>query len=116
MRVQGSRDLTFPSMNGIPNSTDGHEAEENYNGIVHATFSHWQDRRHREENHLKHDPQQSNDIDNPSQCPSHCPARIIYIPAAMEERDGNRNAVGHSQRNDADGDEREEGRRGTKID
>lgn len=116
MKAPGSRDLTFPSMNGIPNSADSHEAEEHHNGIVHGSLSYRQYCRHREQNHLEHDPQQSNDVDNPPQRPSHRPAGIIHIPATVEEGDGDRNAVGHSQRNHADGDEREEGRRGTKVD
>lgn len=107
--IQETREIrTFPSIDGIPYGAENHEADENYDGVVHADRRDWQRRGHGEQDELEEDPSDGHHVDEGADRRTHGPARGVDFAAAVEQRDGDRDAVGHRQGYDADGDEGEE--------
>lgn len=94
--------LTFAGIHSIPYRAQRHEPEEDDNGVVHARCRNGQNRRHGEQDGLERDPQQRDHVYRPPDRLAQRPLGQVHIPAPVEQRDGDRDAVRDGEGDDTD--------------
>lgn len=102
-------------VDNVPDGSQDTEACPYHGGIIHAHWGDWKHAWHAEQEDLKRDPSDCDDVEDPTEFAA-VPPSVRYLPPAMQHTDNDGNGIAYRQSNDTHRNEGSECRAVSEVD